>query len=499
MYLASVFKGEIDLDPSSLTDIHINQEHGDNIFVVKLDDDGNYIWGKSFQSENPEPPSNRYMYFSNIKVDGNNDLVITGRFNGTIDFDFSTTTSFYMSHDLGIDAFILKINEDGDFVWAKQFEGGVSFYIDTITFDTTNNIIMGGGFSGDSNSPTDFDPGLGTHFYNTSGSNDQNLYILKLSQNGDFVWVKVAEEPSDGATTYAFERIKSIVTNSNNDIIFSGHFKEVINFEPTTSDFILNDEYYSGEALDYKALIGKLGEDGDVVWVKKVDGEHSVFTSGNGNAASSHNILSKNDLGQIYYGLTFDGNLEYEVNGITYIINNSNVSGWSTLDLVFFQVDTSNGSWINAHTVINNSALVNRANLYDLEFVNNDLFITGDFSREVFFDEATSLIPNNNSNSSAQDVFVVKYEDVNALGLDKFKERNVLIFPNPTSQYLNIEANYFFNKILIYDLNGRVVKEQKLDRLHRSYQLNLEYLDSGMYFIEIGSNNVKYTLKFIKQ
>jgi len=73
------------------------------------------------------------------------------------------------------------------------------------------------------------------------------------------------------------------------------------------------------------------------------------------------------------------------------------------------------------------------------------------------------------------------------------------VYPNPATNFLNINGDTTtFNEVKVTDLNGRVVKNVKFEGV-TSTQLNVSELSSGMYIINIYSNEGVATEKFMKQ
>lgn len=70
-------------------------------------------------------------------------------------------------------------------------------------------------------------------------------------------------------------------------------------------------------------------------------------------------------------------------------------------------------------------------------------------------------------------------------------ENQVSIYPNPSSNYLNLKNVLKNSKITISDLNGRIIKEFT----YQKTTIDIQSLEKGIYFLTI--NNDK-TLKFIK-
>ena len=59
-----------------------------------------------------------------VDAEGNGDLVLTGVYQGTVDFDPGVDV-FDLTSQGDFDRFIVKLTDSGNFVWAKTM-GGVS-------------------------------------------------------------------------------------------------------------------------------------------------------------------------------------------------------------------------------------------------------------------------------------------------------------------------------------------------------------------------------------
>ena len=73
--------------------------------------------------------------------------------------------------------------------------------------------------------------------------------------------------------------------------------------------------------------------------------------------------------------------------------------------------------------------------------------------------------------------------DTSPDGISELKSVSLVIFPNPTSQYLNIASEHRMKKLLIYNTMGQLVQEKKLDA--DEYQMDLESLSEGNYFLKV--------------
>lgn len=95
------------------------------------------------------------------------------------------------------------------------------------------------------------------------------------------------------------------------------------------------------------------------------------------------------------------------------------------------------------------------------------------------------------------DTYFTLYEDISDLGVNQIIiDKQVMIYPNPSSKYINLflPENEIAKKVLIFELSGKKI----LELVDNVKQFNIESLESGLYVIEVFSENKKYKSKFIK-
>jgi len=82
------------------------------------------------------------------------------------------------------------------------------------------------------------------------------------------------------------------------------------------------------------------------------------------------------------------------------------------------------------------------------------------------------------------------------LSTDAFFKDNLEIYPNPTSNIININSknNLNIEAIQITDMNGRIIKETK----QPINTINISELNTGVYFLRITTNQGTGTTKMIK-
>ena len=84
------------------------------------------------------------------------------------------------------------------------------------------------------------------------------------------------------------------------------------------------------------------------------------------------------------------------------------------------------------------------------------------------------------------DLDVLPMDDAECLSSldDLAKDLNYKIFPNPTTNVINITTDFLFTQIDLHDMNGQLLLQRPSEEL-RSDMIKLEDLNSGIYFISI--------------
>jgi hypothetical protein len=176
VYSTGYFRGAVDFDPGDMTtEILTSIGSSQDIFVSKLDTNGDFIWAKAMGGTLND---NGY----GISVDTSGNVYTSGYFQDTADFNPGTGT-FDLISEGSNDIFVSKLNTSGDFVWAKAMGGTLDEYGKGISVGTSGNAHITGYFQG----AVDFDPGPGT-FNLTSAADSDDIFIVLLSASPSFPW-----------------------------------------------------------------------------------------------------------------------------------------------------------------------------------------------------------------------------------------------------------------------------------------------------------------------
>jgi len=84
------------------------------------------------------------------------------------------------------------------------------------------------------------------------------------------------------------------------------------------------------------------------------------------------------------------------------------------------------------------------------------------------------------------------------LSLNQFDTKNeIIIFPNPTSEIITINATNSINQVTIYSLDGKLVGTYKNPKTTNEYSINVQHFSVGMYSVSVQTSNGNFTKKII--
>jgi hypothetical protein len=165
----------------------------EDVFVSKLDPNGNFLWTRSIGSTKTDKG-----YGTVIDKDGMN-CYITGSFNDSLFFNGIKLLSSGMS-----DIYIAQCDSSGKFVWAKSAGGSGQDYGYAIGLDGMNNSYITGHYND-------------TAAFGAVSIQGNNMYIAKYSASGNTAWAK-------GAGGGVSDEGRGIATDGSANVYFTGSF-----------------------------------------------------------------------------------------------------------------------------------------------------------------------------------------------------------------------------------------------------------------------------------
>lgn len=449
IYVTGYFGDTVDFDPGENVYNLVSQGYSD-FFVLKLDPEGNFIWATS-------TGGSEYDESNSIAIDEEGNVFTTGFFNDTVDFDPGIGTWPLVSEGFK-DIFIQKLDSDGNFIWAKQIGSYGNCVGYDICFDEQGYVYYTGRYSGD----TDFDPGDSTYYLTGSG-----VFILKLDNNGNFVWARGFGEE----TVYIYPG--SIELDDFGNIYTIGKFDDNVDFDPGPEIHEL------GSLGDYDIFIQKLDANGNFVnaisigWYYDQEGV-DIQVDESGFIYATGNFTDIVDFNPDIYETFFLTAQSQDI--FLLILDNDFNFIWAT--------GIGGYSYDQVYSI----------HLYGA----GEFLLTGSYRSTVDFDPGPGVF--NLTAVGNSDVFVQKL-DMTTVGVEELNiDTPGKLFPNPTTGQINFESipSNDIIQVKIRDLTGRLLKAYDFT-LDKSSSIHLPF-DNGIYFIEFYNHSgLLYTEKVIKQ
>lgn len=504
VYLAGTYSGTVDFDPG--TGVNNLTAAAENGFIQKLDANGNLVWAKSFPNGMSTPTS--------VSVDPSGNIILAGYYSGNVPFQTVNGNDTILSPASGFNAFVVKMNPNGDFIWARGFGGdNTDDVINSVQTDDQGNIYSTGHFSGTG----DFDPGPGTVMMSSAGGN-MDIFVHKLSASGDFVWVK---KIGGGG----FDDALSLDVYGNT-VMLTGWFQNNVDFDPGVGSTVLI-------AQNTDIYLLSLTTDGNFNWVKsfssamadkgmKVLFDHNgaiyltgifdndidldpgpatnTFTADNG---TNFFLLKLTAVGDFNWARTFTGTNYNACRSIALHPNNgivatgeftgttdfdcgtgvNNLTAYNEADIFIVYLD-QNGTYRWAGSFGNTGVYNDLARDVTIDAIGN-IYTTGWFLETVDFDcgPGAAVV----SSSGSEDIFLHKLNS-NVLSLDEHSLNDFKLYPNPSNGFVSISVENMNNcHAVIYSSLGTIVLEKELSVTDN--QLDIQKLAPGSYTIELANES----------
>lgn len=256
--MTGYFNGTVDFNPGSAVN-NLTATGNRDIFVLKLTSNGDYAWAHKFGSSLPDEGVATCF-------DPNGNVFVTGFYQETVDFNPGNSTNNFTA--ISYDIFILKLDANGNYVWNIDLGSNPAEQGRAIQCDANGNVYTSGSFG----SSLDFNPGAATEFMSSSGVAD--IYLLKLTNAGDFVWSRKIGGISN-------EYALSMAIDLNGSAILGGHFENTTTFNSFPNVAV------TSAGLD-DAFVVKFNSDGSHAWTRTIgstgyDRTQTVATDAQGN------------------------------------------------------------------------------------------------------------------------------------------------------------------------------------------------------------------------
>lgn len=439
IFLTGTFRGEMVIGDSIF-----NSTSWYDIFLSKINKNGEIIWSKAFIGDGGNSTNA-------ITKDSDGYIYLTGHYQKKLSFDNYQLEGPTARSDL----FVVKLNANGNVIWAKSTKSNANNYGNSIASDNIGHLYLTG-FMWDS---VYFDDHL------LVSTSMMQAYISKMDAiNGKFLWAV-------GGGGDGWSEGTAVVIDNNKNAVLTGWYRDKLIF---SKDFVSNGGNTEGPD---DIFISKFDSLGNPVWIK------TTMT----NLYSNAYDVWINDNNDIFLTGYYRGLLMIEDS-----IYQSTVPDYYDICVIKFN---KNGKFKWFKSFGGDSPWNDIG--YGITSYNNNIFVTGMYSANSWFDN------NHLSCNGVSDIYILKISDLTDLNINVEKQdEEISIYPNPCSKNIFVKfknndlLNYqlrLFNSLSIEILREKIVNENIIN-------IELSNYPSGIYILQIQNlkNSIIINKKIVK-
>ncbi len=438
-----------------------------HMFTVSYSETGDLQWANSLAAT-----SNSRLFDMNVDNQGN--VLLGGRFNGALDMNPGAGSE--IENSVGnVDGFLLKLDNQGDWVGHIIAEGTANTEVHEIAVDENDSIVISISYTGDITLGTGW--GLGSPQNETTvGLHD--VMLVKMNNNFIASWYKKL----GGANATGSDFIYDIELSQDNIVVGMISNSPQIDFDPGSGSLELagNGDYdvyvsvYSAQGELYDA-VGFGGAGRDFLSNMAVNGNGNIATCG---YFESFTIDLDPTAGEDSYGNQGGGG-----SGNRDIFFNQMSACFATVD----NTTSDDGTTITANEDAV-GAIYQWIDCSDDSEINGETIVS--FTPTVSGDYAC-IIANGCAVDTSDCVSII----VATTSLNEFSIENVSMYPNPSADKVRIQGLEKIDKVEITSVTGRAMNIL----LQSEKEINILDYPSGIYFVKIYSEGKIINKKLIKK
>ncbi|MCR9173308.1 MAG: gliding motility-associated C-terminal domain-containing protein [bacterium] len=253
----------------------------DQIFVTKIDPNGNPLWMKNAGNDEGGYPY-RDDHGQDLAVDANNNVFVTGFVShpgdqpGVATFD-NIVLNLAPGDSL---AFVAKMDDQGNWQWVETFGGIYAQRDNAVTVDEEGNVYVAGGYVDTQN--------FGTETLTSQGGTD--IYVVKYDNDGNFLWVQDAKGPLS-------DRANGIVDGHDGFMYVTGEFRDTTYFGSSFLDS-------AGGPKGRDIFVAKISKNGEWIWARR---------AGSKKGKDRGNYITSNSDGNIFVTGQYSGKADFGI------------------------------------------------------------------------------------------------------------------------------------------------------------------------------------------
>lgn len=254
----TIFCKEADFDPGNGEHILAGVVDWDayqykiNTFIAKYSSEGDFLWAEEIGKKTTDVSG------QNITSDKDGDIYLCGYLVGS-GIDFNPSVEVHeLSSNGSVDAFVMKLDNSGNFKWAYNFGGSGVDLASSIVVNNDTLIHLIGYYEG----TVDFDPSAGNSTYTSLGSKD--IFIANYHTNGSFL-------QSASLGSLGEDRALKVNNDNSGNLTITGYYMNANNdFDPGSGTLLL--PHVNGRGMFYGSLTSSL----ELLWMRGVSMQGNI-------------------------------------------------------------------------------------------------------------------------------------------------------------------------------------------------------------------------------
>ncbi len=219
----------VDDDGNSYVTGYQYADGSQDIFLAKYNINGELQWNRLFGGTSTD-------WGYDTAVDSLGNVYATGYYMGTADFDPGTGEDLHTSNGSN-DAFLVKFDSDGIFIWARTWGGDGSENAYSVEADESDKIFVAGDFS----NTVDFNPDGG---FEETSNGSYDAYVSIFTSGG-----MLQDVITLGGTSV--DRVTDVYALSDTAFYFCGEFNSTVDFDPFGGNEITSNGDYDAFLCRY--------------------------------------------------------------------------------------------------------------------------------------------------------------------------------------------------------------------------------------------------------
>ena len=328
-------------------------------------------------------------FYSKVAPNGN--VLVGGKFSGTIDLDPSANTHNITSNG-SEDLFLACYTSGGAFLWGFGIGGSDIDGLGYISFDSASDVIVAGYFRGQN---IDFDPSAAVNALSDNGLAGTydppyggDAFVAKYSSTGVYQWA------FNLGGQFRYDDARGLATDEHGNIYVTVWYTDVMDVDPSPA--VLN----VSSITNGKIYLGKYSPSGQLIW-----GEAFATQGGAGIDAAGLDLVYKH--GFLYLVGAFQINADFDPSATT-----TSITAVGSSDGFLAKYDSA-GHFVFVRQQMGSGGLDGMYSV-TLDSLNNIYTIGYSDGATISFPPSTTTLTSPGGGGN-QDIILTKYNDSGTL------------------------------------------------------------------------------------